>query len=302
MPRWFTALITLFFLALPARAGAALSIVTTTADLASIAKEVGGSHVQVTSLALHTQDPHFVDAKPHLALALAKADLLVAVGLELETGWLPTLQTGSRNGKIQTGAAGFLDCSSLVKVLEVPTGKVDRSQGDVHPHGNPHYMLDPRQAARVTKGIADKLAQLDPAHADDYRKNALTFIKKLGKATKGWEAALAKAKGAKVVAYHKSIAYFADWLGLDVVEYVEPRPGIPPNPHHVTHVIEIAKQTGAKAVLQEAYYPSKNSELIAKQAGATLVKIPGAPNFKGGKSYISHLDGVVKALVAIYGK
>jgi len=189
-----------------------------------------------------------------------------------------------------------------VKILEVPSGNVDRSQGDVHPQGNPHYMLDPRQAARVTKGIADRLTKLDPAHAEAYRKNALAFVKKLGKATKGWEAALEKARGAKVIAYHKSIAYFAGWLGLDVIEYVEPRPGIPPNPHHVTHVIEVAKQGGARAVLQEAYYPSKNSELIAKQAGATLVKIPGGPDLKGGKTYVQHLDGVVKSLLKIYGK
>lgn len=302
MFRLIRALIVLTALLLPARAFAALSIVTTTSDLAAIAKEVGGAHVKVTPLALHTQDPHFVDAKPHLALELAKADLLIAVGLDLETGWLPTLQTGSRNGKIQVGAEGFLDCSELVKILEVPAGKVDRSQGDVHPQGNPHYMLDPRQAARVTKGIADRLAKLDPTHAEDYRKNALAFIKKLGKATKGWEKSLEKARGQKVIAYHRSIAYFADWLGLIVVEYVEPRPGIPPNPHHVTHVIEVAKREGAKTVLQEAYYPAKNSELIAKQAGATLVKIPGGPSVKGGQTYITHLDGVVKQLAKIYGK
>ncbi|MFO0568137.1 MAG: metal ABC transporter substrate-binding protein [Polyangiaceae bacterium] len=300
MSRWIAVLFGWLVLCVSWQASAAVVVVTSTADLASIAKEVGGANVEVTSLALHTQDPHFVDAKPHLAMKLAKADLLVIIGLDLEVGWLPTLQTGSRNGKIQAGADGFLDCSEFVKILEVPAVKVDRSQGDVHPQGNPHYMLDPRQAARVTKGIADRLAKLDAAHADAYRKNALNFIRKLGKATKGWEAQLAKAKGQKVVAYHKSIVYFADWLGLDVVEYIEPRPGIPPNPHHVTHVIEVAKGAGVKSVLQEAYYPSKNSELIAKQTGATLVKIPGAPDFKGGKSYIQHIDGVVRQLAKIY--
>lgn len=302
MSRFILILASLFALLVPARAFAALSVVTTTSDLAALAKEVGGSNVVVTSLALHTQDPHFVDAKPHLALKLAKADLLIAVGLDLEVGWLPTLQTGSRNGKIQPGGSGFLDCSELVKVLEVPAGKVDRSQGDVHPLGNPHYMVDPRQAARVTKGIADRLAKLDPAHADDYRKNALAFIKKLGKATKGWEQAAAKAKGQKIIAYHRTTAYLADWLGLEVIEYVEPRPGIPPNPHHVTHVIDVAKQAGSKALLQEAYYPGKTSELIAKQAGVTLVKIPGGPDIKNGKTYIHHIDAIVKQLAKVYGK
>jgi zinc/manganese transport system substrate-binding protein len=289
-------------LAFGAEARATLAVVTSTPDLASITKEVGGSNVDVTSLALSTQDPHFVDAKPHLALKLAKADLLVALGLDLEIGWLPTLQTGSRNGKVQVGGSGYLDCSQFVKVLEVPKTKVDRSMGDIHPYGNPHYMFDPRQVARVSKGIADKLAALDPAHADDYRKNALSFIKKLGKATKGWEAKLAKAKGAKVVAYHKSYAYMARWLGLDVIEHIEPRPGIPPNPHHVAHVIDMAKQNGVKVILQEAYYPGKTSELIAKDTGATLVRIPGAPNFKAGQSYIAHMDQIVSQIAKVYPK
>ena len=302
MSRFIAVLMALALLALPRISSAAIAIVTTTPDLAAIAKEVGGSHVEVKSLALHTQDPHVVDAKPHFALHLAKADLLIAIGLELESAWLPTLQTGSRNGKIQRGAEGYLDCSTLVRVLEVPAEKVDRSQGDVHPQGNPHYMLDPRQAARVSKGIADRLAKLDPAHASDYRKNALGFIKKLGKATKAWETSLAKARGAKVIGYHKTISYFADWVGLDVVEYVEPRPGIPPNPHHVAHVIEVAQQAGVKAILQETYYPGKNTELIAKKAGASLVKIYGGPDLKGGKTFIHHLDQVVKQRVKIYGK
>jgi zinc/manganese transport system substrate-binding protein len=302
MSRALAVLLALVLVLGAGRAGAALQVVTTTPDLAAVVKEVGGQEVEVTSLSLASQDPHFVDAKPHLALKLAKADLLVAHGLDLEIGWLPNLQTGSRNGRIQSGAEGFLDCSQFVKVLEVPTAKVDRSSGDIHPLGNPHYMLDPRQAARVTKGIADKLAALDPAHADSYRKNALAFVRKLGKAVKGWESALAGAKGAKVVAYHRSIVYFADWLGLDVIEYIEPKPGIPPNPHHVNHVIEEAKKNGVKVVLQEAYYPAKTSELVAKQSGAQLLKLAGATNFKGGESYISHVGAIVKQLAKIYPK
>jgi zinc/manganese transport system substrate-binding protein len=302
MYRLLSFLVLVATLAFGARANAALKVVTSTPDLASLAKEIGGSNIEVTSLALSTQDPHFVDAKPHLALQLAKADLLIALGLDLEIGWLPTLQTGSRNGKVQVGADGFLDCSQFVKVLEVPKTKVDRSMGDIHPYGNPHYMFDPRQVARVSKGIADKLAALDPSHADDYRKNALAFIKKLGKATKGWESSLAKAKGQKVVAYHKSFAYMATWIGLDVVEHIEPRPGIPPNPHHVSHVIDMVKQNGVKLILQEAYYPGKTSELIAQKTGATLVKIPGAPNFKAGESYITHMDKIVKSIAKVYPK
>lgn len=298
--RLFASLVFLLVVAVASPALAALKVVTTTADLASLVKEVGGPHVEVTALALHTQDPHFVDAKPHLALKLAKADLLLALGLDLEVGWLGTLQTGSRNANIQPGAKGFLSCAQFVKVLEVPKGAVDRSQGDVHPFGNPHYMFDPRQVARVTKGITDKLAELDPAHAADFRKNALAFVKKLGQATKGWEAKLAKAKGAKVITYHRSFAYFASWVGLDVVEQVEPRPGIPPNPHHLTHVINVGKKQGVKMVMQEAYYPAKTSAEISNSIGATLIKVPGAPNFRGGQSYIQHLDALVTQVAKVY--
>lgn len=299
MKRFFAVLVALATLALGATAEAKLSIVATTPNLASVAKEVAGDDADVTALALHTQDPHFVDAKPKLALTLAKADLLISAGLSLEIGWLPTLQTGARNGDIQRGGKGYLDCSQFVKVLDVPEGKVDRSMGDVHPQGNPHYMYDPRQAARVAKGIAEKLAKLDPAHAD-YKKNAISFIKRLGKATKGWQKKLAKAKGAKIIAYHKSYPYLANWLGLDVVEHVEPRPGIPPNPHHVTHVLDVAKQDHVKAILQEAFYPAKTSEMIAKQAGLTVLRLPAAPNFKGGEGYIEHMSRVVNALAKVY--
>jgi zinc/manganese transport system substrate-binding protein len=283
-------------------AWAKLQVVATTPALASVAAEVGGKNVSVTSLALPTQDPHFVDAKPSLALTLAKADVLLSVGLDLEIGWLPTLITGSKNGKIQPGAGGFLECSQFVKILEVPTGTVDRSQGDVHPKGNPHYMYDPRQAARVVKGISDKLGKLDPAHAGEYKKNALALIKKLGASTRGWEKALVAAKGKKVVGYHKSFGYLANWLGLSIVEHVEPRPGIPPNPHHVTHVIDTMKKENVKALLQESYYPRKTSDLIAKEAGATVIQISGGPDFRAGKSYIAHIDAIVKQLARVYPK
>ncbi|MEB2310972.1 MAG: zinc ABC transporter substrate-binding protein [Sorangiineae bacterium] len=281
-------------------AEAKLAVVTSTATLASLVREVGGDRVKVTSLALPTQDPHFVDAKPRLALELKKADLLVVVGLDLEIGWLPVLQTGSRNGKVQVGAEGYLDCSRFVRVLDVPEGKVDRAAGDVHPQGNPHYLYDPRQAARVTKAIADKLAELDPSHTDDYRKNALEFVKKLGKSTKLWEAQLAHARGAKVVAYHKSFSYLTDWLGLDVIAHIEPRPGVPPTPHHVAQVIELAKRRQVKLVLEESYYFSATGELVARKIGATLARVPAAPSATQG--YIAHLDAIVKKLARVYEK
>lgn len=295
---WLFALSFVAFVTGAGRASAELKIVATTADLAAVAKQIGGKHVTVTALAVHTQDPHWVDARPHLALELSKANLLLATGLDLETGWLPTLQTGSRNGDIQKGGKGYVDCSQFVKVLEVPSGNVDRSMGDVHPHGSPHYMFDPRRAAKVAKGIADRMAKLDPAHAADYEKGAQKLGETIEKWRKHWEKKLAPLKGKKLVAYHRSFAYLGDWLGFDTAVHIEPRPGIPPNPSHVAHVISVAKKSDVKVILQESWHPDTTSKLVAKKAGAKLVVVPGAPNFRGGQSYVGFVNDLVKKLEA----
>jgi zinc/manganese transport system substrate-binding protein len=277
-------------------ARADLDVVTTTADLASVVKEVGGDHVEVTALALPTQDPHFVDARPHLALVLARADLLIAVGLDLEVGWLPTLQTGARNGDIQSGARGFLDASTLVDVLEVPARRVDRSMGDVHPGGNPHYMLDPRRVARVARGIARKLGELDPEHRTDYERNATAFVTRLERERARWERELAPLRGQVVIPYHKSMNYLADWLGLELPEHLEPRPGIAPNPAHVARVLGLARDRHARMILQESFYPTSTSRLVADRAGVPLVVITAAPDFRGGQSYFAWMNALVERL------
>ncbi|HMJ14133.1 MAG TPA: zinc ABC transporter substrate-binding protein [Polyangiaceae bacterium] len=279
-----------------APAAQALTVVATTPDLAAISKAVGREHVKVTALALHTQDPHFVDPRPHLALDLARADLLLVTGADLEVGWLATLQVGSRNGAIQPGAPGFLDCSSLVELLERPSGKVDRAQGDVHPAGNPHYMLDPRAVERVAVGIAKRMATLDPRQKNAYLENARAFLAELRKAREVWEKRLASARGAEIVTYHKSLGYLSDWLGLKVVETIEPRPGIPPNPRHVAHVVGVAREHKVRVILQESWYPTTTSRLIAKKVGATLVQMPGMPNFPAGQSYVAFMSEIVKRL------
>jgi zinc/manganese transport system substrate-binding protein len=278
----------------PARAD--LRIVTTTPDLASLAKAVGKGHAQVTSLALSTQDPHWVDARPNLALELSRADLCVLTGLELELGWLPTLLTGARNGSIQPGGKGYVDASEFVGKLEVPATPVDRSMGDIHPHGNPHYLLDPRRAAKVALGLAVKMGTLDPPNQDFYRKNADEFVGKLAQWTKLWEKKLAWLRGKKVVGYHQSLPYLASWLGFSVPISVEPRPGIPPNPAHVAHVIELARTTDVKLIVQESWYPEQTSKLVAERAHARLVVIPGSPDFRGGQSYLGFLNDLVNRL------
>jgi zinc/manganese transport system substrate-binding protein len=296
-------LVSLLFLLLcrTAPARAELAVVSTTPDLASIARSVGGSRVKVTALALSTQDPHWVDARPHLALALSKADLLLVTGADLEAGWLPTLLTGSRNGKIQRGAAGHLDCSTLVSLLEVPSGKVDRSMGDVHSQGNPHYTLDPRRAERVAVGIGKRLSELDPAGRSTYLEGARRFVDELRKARAGWEQKLTKLRGRSVLAYHRSLSYLTDWLGLAVVDHLEPRPGIPPNPRHIAHVIEVGKASRVVAVLQEAWFPKNASSVVADKLGVKLIVLSTMPNFDRGDSYVSGMNALVSALTALGG-
>lgn len=284
----------LCLLALPARAE--VRVVATVPDLAALAKAVGGDKVSVQSLALPTQDPHFVDAKPNLVLQLNRADLLLALGLQMEGGWLPVLQTGARNPKILTGGSGFLDASTLVKLLDVPTAAVSRSQGDVHAGGNPHYLYDPRAALRVARGIAARLAQLDPENAKAYEANLARFTQELETARAGWEQRLAGLKGAPVVAFHKSLAYLADWTGFEPVAYLEPKPGIPPNPGHVAQVLAIAKQRGVKMILQESYYPDATARLVAEKVGASVLIVPSGPDVRSGQGYFAWMDGIVAML------
>ena len=285
----------------PLDAVAKLEIVATTPDLAVVARDVGGADVHVVALALPTQDPHFVDAKPHLALALSKANLLLLTGAGLEVGWLPTLLTGSRNADIQSGSPGYLDCSSLISLLEVPTTQVDRSQGDIHPQGNPHYSYDPRRVETLAVGIGKRLSELDPAHKAGYFARTKSFVEGLRAARVNWEARLVKARGQKIIAYHNSLPYLAEWLGVEVVEHVEPKPGIPPNPSHVAHVLEAARANKVRLILQQAYYPSGTSKLIADKAGAVFLQIPGYPDFAAGQTYAAYVNDLVAKLAKALG-
>jgi zinc/manganese transport system substrate-binding protein len=280
--------------ALPARAD--LNVVTTVSDLAAITKAIEGDKGTVTSLALPSQDPHFVDAKPNLALALNKADLLIAIGLDLEIGWLQTLQLGARNSKIQTGNPGYLDASQFVKVLEAPTVKVDRSQGDVHPGGNPHYLHDPRMAVAVARGIQARMAQLDPKNAATYQANVEKFITEVEAARAGWEKRLAGVRGVPVISYHKTTAYLSDWLGFQTVAFLEPKPGIPPTPSHVAQTLMQGRQQKVRLVVQEEYYPDSTSKLVSSKIPAGLVIFPSGANFREGETYVQRMERLVQAI------
>jgi zinc/manganese transport system substrate-binding protein len=280
---------------------AQLRVAATVPDLAALAREVGGPAVKVEALSLPTQDPHFVDAKPSLALALNRADLLMQVGLDLEIGWLPTLLVGSRNPRIQPGSPGHLDCSQFVRRLDVPGGPVDRSQGDIHPAGNPHYLYDPRAAEAVATGIAARLSELVPAQAAVFARNRDALLGRLRAARSRWEQRLQPLRGAPIITYHKTFSYLADWLGLEQVGFLEPKPGIPPNPRHVAALLALAQNRKVRLVLQESHYPDATSKLLAARIPAPLVRVPSASNFPAGESYAQHLDVVLETIAAAAG-
>ena len=275
----------------PAIAGAQLKVVATTEDLGSLATEIGGNKVSVTSLAKGYQDPHFVDPKPSFILAVSRADLLIVVGRELETGWLPPLLTSSRNSKIQPGSKGYLDASSTVKILEIPSGQITRAMGDVHPLGNPHYWLEPGNGRRMAQAIRDKLSELSPNDKALFAQRYSDFDQRLAAAEKRWDAAMAPYKGTKIVTYHRSWPNFMERFGLEVMGYVEPKPGIPPSPSHTIELIGEMKRQGAKLIVVEPYFDLKTPQAIANQtSGKVLVLAPSVGGSKESTDYIKLFD------------
>jgi zinc/manganese transport system substrate-binding protein len=277
---------------------AVLNVVTTTEDLASIAREVGGDKVKVESLSRGYQDPHFVEAKPSFVIKLHSADLLIAVGRELEIGWLPPLVTQARNAKVQPGGAGYLDASAHAKILEIPTGQITRAMGDVHPAGNPHYWLDPDNGVLIAKDVAAKLGALDAANAAYYQQQAQAFAQKVAAAAKRWDAMMAPYKGTQLVTYHRSWPNLLDRFGLQVVGYVEPRPGIPPSPSHTLDLIKEMKAKNVKLILVEPYFDLKTPNAIARETGAkVLVLAPSVGGVKEAADYVALFDYDLKQIV-----
>jgi zinc/manganese transport system substrate-binding protein len=260
--------------ALPRPAQAALKVVSSIPILGSLAKEVGGDRVEVQSLAKGYQDPHFVEAKPSLMLVLNRANLLLHVGLELEIGWLPPLVLGSRNPRIQTGELGNLDCSQAIPVLDVPRTRVDRSMGDIHPLGNPHYWLPPANAKIIAEEIAQRLGQIDPEGKPEYDRRLGAFDRRVDAKVKDWQPLIRKLRGTKIATYHKSWTYMVQWLGLVEVGYVEIKPGIPPDPNHLVQLIATLRREGAKLLLMENFYNKTTAQLVADKSGARLLVLP----------------------------
>lgn len=288
---------------------ASLKIVTTTSDLASIAKEIGGNLVEIVSIAKGYEDPHHITAKPSYILKANKADLWITVGMDLEVGWEPLILSSARNSDIMVGSSGYLDCSQGIKKLEIPA-VIDRSLGDVHPAGNPHYWLDPYNGGIIAEEITDRLSRIDPSNSRVYNDNLAAFEKRLDEKMFGkdlidtvggqklwkmsndgtldeycekngvkpdpqsWYAKMKNLRGMKYVAYHKMWIYFNNRFGLEAVEHLEPKPGIQPSPSHLSKIMDIIKNNNIKLIVQSVYNNPQAGGFLKEKTGITVLTLP----------------------------
>jgi zinc/manganese transport system substrate-binding protein len=279
---------------------AQIRVVATTPDLASVAREIGGDRVSVVALAKPTEDPHYVDAKPSHIVTLNRADALIEGGAELELGWLPPLLENARNPKISAGAPGRIVASEGIALKEIPTS-FDRSKGDVHSLGNPHFFIDPVAVKTIARNIADHFAQIDPKSANFYRANLSRFNTRLDSKLAAWQQALAPYRGAKIVTYHKDFIYFADRFGLTIIDELEPKPGIAPSPAHLAQVIGKMRSANAKLILVQPFQNRKTAETVARQANGVVVDAPQQPGAASGVvTYFDMMDNLVNTIATAF--
>lgn len=275
-----------------------VKVVTTTTDLKSIAEFIGGNKVSVSSIATGYQNPHFVDPKPSYIISLSKADMFVTVGLDLETGWSPQLLTSSRNNKIQKGSPGYVDASTGVTLYQVPSS-VNRAEGDIHIYGNPHYWLDPINGKVIARNIANGLERVDPANKAIYEANLQAFNSRIDTKMKEWQTKMAPFKGSKIIAYHNEWVYFETRFGLQIVDFMEPKPGIPPSPSQLVKVIKEVKANNIKVIISSPYFTTSSSDVVAKQTGAkTLTLATSVGAFDSVKDYFGLFDYNIYQLTA----
>jgi zinc/manganese transport system substrate-binding protein len=287
----------------PAVQAKKLNVIASTTDMAALAQEVGGDKINIEALGKGYQDPHFIEPKPSFLLKLRQADVLIVVGLELEIGWLPPLITQCGNGRIQVGAQGYLDTSQFAEIREIPSGSITRAMGDVHPMGNPHYWLDPDNGRRIAKGFAAKFGELDPGDSAYFQGRFQDFDKRLTAAEQKWDAEMKPYRGRKIVSYHNSLPNFAKHFGLNVIGFVEPRPGIPPTPSHTIELIGQMKRENCKIIMVEPYFDLKTPKSVASQTGAQVVQyLPSVGGVSQVTTYFQlfdyDLDLLIKAFQA----
>jgi zinc/manganese transport system substrate-binding protein len=275
-----------------------IKVVTTIPDLKSIAEFVGGNKVSVTSIATGYQNPHFVDPKPSYIIGLSNADLFVTVGLDLEIGWSPQLLASSRNTKIQKGAPGYVDASAGIGLLQVPTS-ANRAEGDIHIYGNPHYWLDPLNGKVIGRNIANGLERVDPSNKSTYEANLQAFYKKIDDKMREWQSKMTAFKGTKIIAYHNEWVYFETRFGLNIVDFMEPKPGIPPSPSQLVKVIKEIKANNIKVIISSPYFTTSSSDVVSKQTGAKeLTLATSVGGFESVKNYFDLFDYDINQLTA----
>ena len=288
----------MLWLALVALPSAAqVRVVTTYTDLADIVKQIGGNRVQVSALARPQDDFHLVTPRPSMALELSRAKLFVRVGMDLDL-WADDLLTAARNAAILRGASGYVDCSVGIRRIEVPTGRVDPSMGDVHIYGNPHYLFDPVNAKVAARNILEGLKRVDPAQAQEYQRGYEAFVERVDDHLKRWQQALSPHTGMPVVEYHKTLTYFLQRFGLQQLATLEPKPGIPPTPSHLREVVARMKNAGCKVILIEHFRPRRFPDAIARETGAKVVVLPAAVGAEGTTDYFSMIDAIVNRIAA----
>jgi zinc/manganese transport system substrate-binding protein len=257
----------------PFSVAAALNVFACEPEWAALAQELGGDKVSVFSAVTPLQDPHRIEARPSLIARIRSADLVICSGSELEVGWLPLLFTSSGNDRIQPGSPGFIEASQFVVRLEIPK-VIDRALGDIHPSGNPHVHLDPRNIAKVGEVLTERLAEIDHANAGFYKTRADDFAKRWQAATTRWEQQAALLKGVPIVVYHKDMSYFINWAGMREAGSLEPKPGIPPTPSHLAELVERMKRNPAKVVVYSAYNNPRAAEFLSERSGIPNVMLP----------------------------
>lgn len=294
------ALAALLLLAVPggAVAGDPIRVVASTTTLRSIAESVGGDRIEAVSIATGYQNPHFVDPKPSFILKLSRADLFVGSGLDLETGWVPSLLQSSRNGRIQPGGAGYIDASVGVELLQRPQ-TADRSQGDIHVYGNPHYWMDPLRGKQIARTIARKLIALRPAEEAFFRENLRRFEAEIDTGTARWTGRLAALRDLPVIAYHNEWPYFEERFGFTIVDFLEPKPGIPPSPGQLRKVIAAVEARKIPLIITSPYFTPDAANLVSRETGARVVVLATAVEaFDGIDTYLDLFEYNTRVLLA----
>lgn len=268
-------ILNLLLLIISCSAQAKLNVVATTSDIAALTTAIAGDVINLSQIARGSQDPHYIEAKPSFMVKMRDADLIIANGLSLEIGWLPTLIKGARNPNISTTSKGYLELGSLITPLKNPSGPITRALGDVHPDGNPHFTLDPVHMTELGFKVADKLSDLDQTHKELYQDNAKKFQEMISKKVTDWRKRLHASGVKSVVTYHSSMNYFLERFELNVPIYLEAKPGIPPSAKHIISVIETMKKENIKLILVDSFFDTKIAERIAKEVPKTKVVTVG---------------------------